>query len=88
MRRHTQLAFHREGFPGVRHDEQLPALIFVLRMMRKAVALAGVPPIGRSFVKGMISAAKLHIFGAAVRDKNIPLPPQIAGHTALLSVAR
>ena len=45
----SRLALDRQRFPGFRHYQQLQTLIFVLRMARKLVALAGMLPVRHRF---------------------------------------
>src|SRR5579871_4800912 len=80
MRRDARLAFYREGFPGFCHRQQLQPLIFVLGMVRKRMALAGMAAVGSRPVKDMIPVPELRILAAAPEDENST--PQIVGHAA------
>src|SRR5690348_7338697 len=83
MCRNGGFAFDGERLPSFRHGQQLQALIFVLGVMGKGVALAGVPPISGRLVKGLIAMTQLDFFGAAAGYKNAAGKPQIVGHAAL-----
>jgi hypothetical protein len=79
---HAYLAFCREGFPGFGHRQKLQALIFVLGMMGKHLALAGMPPKSGRLMKGMISITEPYVSSPAAEDDDIPATPQIVGHAA------
>jgi len=75
------LTLKRECFPGFRHDQQLLALIFVLRMRDERVTRAGMSPIGGSLVQGFIIFGP-HLCCAAFEEGHASCAARITEHIA------